>query len=101
MSLLFATKDDKVYGFGNNRFGRLGFGHETDVNAPQEPQELVSMSGKRVKEFFVGMDFVLALTDDINLYSWGWNKYGQLGRGVASTGCYEPAMIDLSASITT
>ena len=99
MSLLFVTNDDKVYGFGNNRFGRLGFGHETDVNAPQEPKELVSMSGKRVKDFFVGIDFVLALTDDTTLYSWGWNKNGQLGRGVTNTGCYEPAIIDLSVSL--
>ena len=100
MSLLFVTKDDKVYGFGNNRFGRFGFGHETDVNAPKEPQEMISMSGKRVKEFFVGTDFVLALTEDITLYSWGWNKNGQLGRGVANTGCHTPAMIHLPVSMT-
>ena len=98
VSLLFVTHDDKVYGFGCNRFGRLGFGHENNIIAPQEPQELVALSGKRVEEFFVGTDFVLALNGDLTLYSWGWNKYGQLGRGLSRNGCYEPGLIDMSAS---
>ena len=89
--ILFVTHDDKVFGFGCNRFGRLGFGHETEV---KEPKELVTLSGKRVKEFYVGTDFILALTDDLTLYSWGWNKTGQLGRGLTRNGCFEPGVIE-------
>ena len=40
-----------------------------------------SISRKKVKEFFNGYDFVLCLTSDNKLFSWGRNDHGQLGVG--------------------
>ena len=39
------------------------------------------MCDKRVKQFFIGSDFVLCLTSGNKLLSWGKNNHGQLGIG--------------------
>ena len=38
------------------------------------------LSDKKIKEFHIGLDFVLALSEENKLYSCGNNDYGQLGR---------------------
>ena len=93
-NLLFVTIDDLVFGSGYNQFGKLGFGHNKNVRTLTELKEL---RYKRVKEFIVGYDFVVALTRDNRLYTWGHNKRGQLGRGcVTQEGIYlRPEAINL------
>ena len=76
--VLFVTEDDLVYGLGYNGRGQLGSNHKSYVT---EPEQVIELCGKGVKEFFVGFDFVLARTADHKLYSWGLNHHGQLGRG--------------------
>lgn len=88
-NVFIVTTDDKVFAFGQNRYGYLGFGHSRRVDVPQEVRGL---SAKKIIEFFIGCGFVLALSADNRLYSWGKNDFGQLGRGFVSDShrCFGP-----------
>ena len=77
-NVLYVTIDDKVFGFGANINGELGLGHNSAVNTPNIIQELCN---KYIIEFFNGMHFVIALNYENELYGWGLNDEGQLGRG--------------------
>ena len=91
-NVLFVTIDDRVFGFGYNMDGVLGFGHCESV---EKPQELLELRYKKVKEFFVGPIFVVALTEDNRVYNWGNNSVGQLGRDVTDDTFLKPKMVDL------
>ncbi|XP_022842704.1 ultraviolet-B receptor UVR8-like isoform X1 [Olea europaea var. sylvestris] len=93
-------KDGCVYAFGGNQFGQLGLGTNSDQcelipklldasvmenkNAKVVScgaRHSVILTGKMLYQF--GSDFGLPATfrDEGKIYSWGWNKYGQLGLG--------------------
>ena len=76
-NVIFVTKEDKVYAFGNNYSGVCGFGHNRPV---EEPQEVPELSHKNIKRLFIRCDFILALSADNRMYGWGVNYCGQLGR---------------------
>ena len=80
-NVLFITSDDKVFGFGSDRFGCCGLGHNSVVN---EPQIIPELCHKNIQQFFFGWTFILGLTSDKYVYGWGRNDYGQLGRGYVS-----------------
>ncbi|XP_054158982.1 RCC1 and BTB domain-containing protein 1-like, partial [Oppia nitens] len=81
-NLLFVTRDDDlVYGLGANWFGSLGLGHDQAVDAPELIPELCH---HRVRQFVCGFTFVLAVTDDNRVYSWGIDNKGQLGRSTTA-----------------
>ena len=69
---MFVTIDDKVFGFGRNRYGVCGQGYQRLI---KEPLIITELSDKKVEEFFNGYDFVLCLTSDNKLFSWGRNEY--------------------------
>ena len=93
-SLLFVTNDDKVYALGDNIYGKLGLGHNKKV---ESPEEVIELSGKRIKEFFVGKYYVLGHSSDGSLYSWGCNVYyGLMGRAGSD---YTPGRIELFTDI--
>ena len=91
---MFITSDDKVFGFGSNTFGCCGLGHNSVVN---EPQVITELCNKNIKQFFIGWYFILALSSDHQLYGWGQNNWGQLGRGLLNDGkvYLRPDFIDL------
>ena len=78
-NLIIITKDDKVYGLGDNAL-YLGLGH----NDAEECTEIKELSKQKIKEIFIGGGFVLALTKDNQIFGWGRNYEGQLGRGYVS-----------------
>ena len=75
---MFITSDDKVFGFGSNCFGCCGLGHNSVVN---EPQIIPELCHKNIKQFFIGMFFILAISDDNKVFGWGRNNFGECGRG--------------------
>ena len=87
---MFITSDDKVYGFGQNSFGCCGLGHNSVAN---EPQVIPELCHKNIKQFFIGRTFVLALNNDGQVFSWGYNSVGQLGIGVCSSEYLKPRII--------
>ena len=77
--VIYVTNDDKVYGFGRNRFGGLGLG--TDEELFNKPTLNQTLSGKQLKNFFFGFEHWMALTSRGLVYGWGHNSSGQLGIG--------------------
>lgn len=75
---LLLTKNGEVYSFGCGSFGRLGHG---DHNHQSLPRIVVAMRGKVVTQISAGGWFSLALSDKGQVFSWGCNRYGQLGLG--------------------
>ncbi|CAG2169643.1 unnamed protein product [Oppiella nova] len=86
-NILFVTFDDLVYGLGSNSFGQLGLGHRNKV---EEPVEVIELRHQNIQQFFNGYTIVLAVNTDQQVFSFGINKWGQLGRDVDRDGCHKP-----------
>ncbi len=82
------TDEGKVYGFGSNRFGELGFEDSVDVYVPTLINH-TNLSGKKVidiastgeQETSAHSGHTLLLTEDGSIYAFGRNVEGQLGLG--------------------
>ena len=85
--------DDQAACWGENIHGKLGDGTTTARSTPtyvlQEPGVL---ENKTVTDISVGQNFACAVAET-NVYCWGANEYGQLGRGYASTAELIPALV--------
>ncbi|XP_054165961.1 RCC1 and BTB domain-containing protein 2-like [Oppia nitens] len=92
--VIYVTTDDKVYGYGPNRFGCLGIGvNDEDIKIPQLNAVLTD---KEVTNLFTGFGHVLALTASGQCYSWGENTMGQLGIGTYDSPVCTPTPVVLS-----
>ena len=86
--------DGNLYAWGDDGSGQLGDGTNTNqktptlVNKPQGTPE-----GFTWKQVSLGGFHSAAIGSDGNLYTWGYNKYGQLGNGT-TTNQNRPAQID-------
>ena len=85
-----------MYGLGGNDIGTLGLGHN---DAVEECTEIKELSKQKIKEIFffkssMPSDFVLALSEDNQIFGWGKNYDGQLGRGYNSEDILKPQKID-------
>ncbi len=74
---LALTKNGKMYTFGSNNYGQLGFGDYVDINIPT----LVMEAPNNVIQISTGHNYSLCLTNDGHIYSFGINTLGQLGLG--------------------
>ncbi|KAJ4704613.1 ultraviolet-B receptor UVR8-like [Melia azedarach] len=72
--------EGRVYAFGGNQFGQLGTGADQAETIPKL-LDAPSLENKRAKVVSCGARHSAMLTDDGQVLSWGWNKYGQLGLG--------------------
>jgi alpha-tubulin suppressor-like RCC1 family protein len=78
------TESGQLYAFGNNTFGQLG--NETNINQitgkANPTPTLVTLPGQNgpVVEVAPGLQHTLVLTESGQLYSFGANTSGQLGR---------------------
>jgi len=74
-----AVLDDGIlYSWGYNEHGECGHGHR-ERNAT--PEIVGSLVGRRIVMIAGGQYHSLALDASGDLYSWGWNAYGELGLG--------------------
>lgn len=90
---------------GTQNYGQLGVGNTTTYSTGYSP--LSYMKGKKIKQICIGdayYGFVYALTDKSanhrggELWTWGYNSYGQLGQGNTSHRYY-PTMRNGTASL--
>lgn len=88
-SLLYLTKDNKVYGIGNSSGGTL----QANRNVA-EPTLLF----ENCKFFSVGKNFVLAIKNDNSLWFWGDSKHGQ--GTIVKDVIYEPIKITDNVQFT-
>jgi alpha-tubulin suppressor-like RCC1 family protein len=77
---LALLEDGTVYATGDNNHGQLGVGDTTDRHS----FTLISGSLPKIKQVYAGGSFYghsATLDEDDNLWTWGYNYYGQLGHG--------------------
>ncbi len=72
-------RDGKVKCWGDNKFGQLGYGHETTVKNPAMVGQVFLGGG--VAELYAGSYHNCAVLESDELRCWGFNKFGQLGLG--------------------
>lgn len=68
------TEDHEVYFWGNNNHGQSGLGHKffgASFRKIESPALVESLQGKRIVQLGCGSFFVVALSADGSLYSWG------------------------------
>ncbi|KAJ8476942.1 hypothetical protein OPV22_020669 [Ensete ventricosum] len=75
---LAVTMNGEVQSWGRNQNGQLGLGTTDDSLVPQKIQAL---QGICVKMIAAGAEHTAAVTEDGDLYGWGWGRYGNLGLG--------------------
>ena len=93
---LLLTRDGSLLSFGLGSRGQLGHG---DILPRPEPYLLSALAGLPVKAVACGSWHCLALSKCGDVYSWGWNKDGQLGlRETAGQTVATPTLVDIGAS---
>ena len=79
-SVMILTQDGTLRTWGHNNYGQLGTGNTVDYNSPQtpvgNPQNVVKIKGHDATYAFAAF-----LNEDGEIWSTGYNGYGQLGRG--------------------
>ncbi|XP_057858700.2 ultraviolet-B receptor UVR8 isoform X2 [Cryptomeria japonica] len=73
---LAVTRDGEVQSWGRNQNGQLGLGNTEDSLVPQKIQ---AFEGLAIKMVAAGAEHTVAVSEDGNLYGWGWGRYGNLG----------------------
>ena len=77
------TKTGKVYAVGYNGYGNLCDNSNTNRSSPVESK---LPDNEIITKISTGTHHTLALTSKGQVFSWGYNAYGQLGNGTTSTG---------------
>jgi alpha-tubulin suppressor-like RCC1 family protein len=72
------TGDGSVWSWGRNDTGQLGDGTTTNRRLPVRVAGLV---GHTIVDVAGGRNHAIALAEDGTVYTWGSNRYGQLGDG--------------------
>jgi alpha-tubulin suppressor-like RCC1 family protein len=87
---LAITRDGNLYGWGEAKMGQLGLGKQREVRIPQRIPiiEEASKQEHRVVSCSAGFGHTACLTESGDLYTWGFNIYGQLGLGDRKTRWY-------------
>ncbi|MHB8337062.1 MAG: RCC1 domain-containing protein, partial [Ignavibacteriaceae bacterium] len=89
--------DGNLYAWGDNAYGQLGIGNMTQQNTPVKvplPSGVTSWTAMAG-----GWFHSLAIGSDGNLYTWGYNAYGQLGIG-NTTQQNTPVKVPLPSGVT-
>ncbi|GAB2287222.1 Ultraviolet-B receptor uvr8 [Dionaea muscipula] len=75
---LAVTLQGEVASWGRNQNGQLGLGTMEDSLVPQK---LMAFQGSSIKMVAAGAEHSAAVTEDGEVYGWGWGRYGNLGLG--------------------
>ncbi|CAL7941035.1 unnamed protein product [Xylocopa violacea] len=76
---LALTAEGEVYAWGENNCGQVGISTGINQNAPRKVNS--TLAGKKVIYISCGHSTSMAITDNGEVYSWGYNGLGQLGVG--------------------
>ncbi|XP_073144915.1 ultraviolet-B receptor UVR8-like isoform X1 [Henckelia pumila] len=75
---LAVTMEGEVQSWGRNQNGQLGLGNTEDSLVPRK---IEAFQGISIKMVAAGAEHTAAVTEDGELYGWGWGRYGNLGLG--------------------
>lgn len=83
---LALTSTGQLYSFGSNQYGQLGVAGGSGLPGANPTPQLVSLPGAsgRVAQLAAGFSHSLVLTSTGELYTFGENQFGQLGRATGS-----------------
>ena len=70
--------DGNIYTWGRNNYGQLGDG--TTINK-SVPTLITLPNGNKAKSVSCGLYHTVVIDSEGNIYTWGYNNYGQLGNG--------------------
>lgn len=87
------STEGELYSWGLNDNGQLGNGNTTDFIT----QQLITVSGVTFTSIACGSSHSMALTSEGQLYTWGYNEYGQLGNNT-TTDALTPQLITVSGA---
>ncbi len=73
-------KDHYLWAWGSNRFGQLGSGNTDDSDLPVKVKFAPQQKSDKVVAFAVGRQHVIVGSEKKELFSWGSNSNGQLGK---------------------
>lgn len=76
---LLLDETGNLYSFGKGSHGQLGHGKLDDEI---EPKLVEALAGIKIKKIAAGNWHSCAISQDGDLYVWGWNSNGQLGLGI-------------------
>lgn len=88
-----------AYGWGFNGNGETGTGAGPSLNAPTKVTTSGALDGKVVIDVAAGAEHTMALTTDGKVYCWGYNGFGQLGRGNFSSSPV-PVLVNTSGAMS-
>lgn len=88
---IILSKNGQVYTFGNGSRGQLGTG---DLEKRENPVLLEGLVGINIVAVNVGGWHSCAISEEGDLYSWGWNGNGQLGIGDEYSVMASPHVVD-------
>jgi alpha-tubulin suppressor-like RCC1 family protein len=91
------TTSGQLYTFGRNNEGQLGVPTNSGTETPIPNPELVSLPGASgpVAQVAAGFDHTLALTSTGQLFAFGGNSSGELGRTANETANPTPTLVNL------
>lgn len=84
---VFVADTGHVYSMGSNQYGQLGIGE--DANAKNTPSLVESLADQVITMVQCGLNHTLALSDNGQLYAWGYAKFGAIGNG-SDTDAFSP-----------
>ncbi|KAG7234463.1 hypothetical protein INR49_004797 [Caranx melampygus] len=77
--ILLATEDGQLFAWGHNGYSQLGNGATSQGLSPV--LVTANLQNKKVKEVACGSHHSMALTQDGEVFAWGYNNCGQIGSG--------------------
>lgn len=101
---LVLTSTGQLYAFGANDAGQLGYATNSGTSNPNPTPALVSLPGAmgKIVQISAGAGHSVALTSSGQVYTFGANRYGQLGRAT-NAGTSEPnptpALVSLAGAV--
>ncbi len=80
------TSDGRIFTWGSNSDGELGDGTTTDRYIPTEITSQFNLNEEEtITEITLGGYHSSAITTEGRVFTWGWNRYGQLGDGTTTS----------------
>lgn len=82
-STAVVTDTGRLYTWGYNGSGQLGYGNTTNSSIPVEVP-LSHFDDESIEDIEMGFQFATAITSSATLYTWGQNNDGQLANGTVN-----------------
>jgi len=93
---LALTEDGNLWATGSNDHGQLGIGNLQLQDAPVLINKITAFAGEEVTMVSADAKNAACVTADGDVYTWGSNSDGQLGRGFCIFNVTTPGRLDKS-----